>query len=68
MSNHNNVKPFVSGLGYVLDHKGYPMKGTREKAQRVADKFARHAKPHGKWSGTVFDAGDYFRINVGAKV
>jgi len=57
------------GLGYVRDSTGSPVKWSRERAQREADRMAKSRAPAGFWNGVVYDAsvfgiGDYYRINL----
>ena len=59
--------PFMHGLGLLRNKDGTIKTGTREEAQRLADKLASQIEPKGTWSGAVFETDEYFRINAGRK-
>lgn len=58
-------KPVKSGNDYLRDKNWEPRMMTKAQAQKLADKWAKEAGP--RWEGFVFEAEEYFRINIGAK-
>ena len=63
-------KPVYAGCGPLLNDRGETVHATREQAQRLADKQAARSdlRRVKGCAGFVFDAGHYYRINVGAKM
>ncbi len=57
-------KPIKSGCDYLRDENWQPIVRTRRGAQQLADKLARRQTTPGFWNGSVYDAGDYFRISI----
>lgn len=61
------LKYVKMGLGYLVDKNNRPIKRTREQAERLAKKKAKERSKLDKilWSGVVFEAEEYYRINLG---
>lgn len=59
-----------AGCGPLLNDRGETVHATREQAQRLANKMAKKSDLRNVkgCAGFVFDAGDYYRINIGAKM
>ena len=55
------------GCGFVRDRNWNPIKRNREQVERLAKKKAKQKSKKDRilWKGMVFEADDYFRINIG---